>query len=157
MKEEKYCPNYRCKDCKHFRTYGNYCTKRVDHENIEVAASWFVSTPFGNQLPCCEFEPSAIHVYDLNNYWIDWEHWWQDFLVEWFPYYPDISLENHLIWFTLNGKRDIRYGVKLMDYIMGAMYDGDNLKAISRKYYKHTHDGYGYKLITEAVNGVKYK
>lgn len=158
MRED--CPNYRCKDCKYKGTYPNYCQHRVDHTNIEKAVPWFVSSPEESGIPCCDFEPSSIHVWDLKNYWIDWEHWWKDYLETWFPYYPKEKPEDKLVWFTLHGDKDIEYGVPMMDYIYGTMYDGDILKAVKKRYYvrHNVNDGsFPYELKYEDINGVKYK
>lgn len=146
--EEKYVPNYKCRDCKNYGRHNNYCTKRVDHIKTEVAAPWFVSTPFGEQIPCCEFEPSSIHKYDLENYWATWENWWEDYLEEYFPYYPKETPENKFVWFTINGDKSIRYGIAMMDYIYGKMY------ATKKQYYKKVKTDFGYKLITEDIEGV---
>lgn len=149
------CPNYQCRDCKHFGSYPNYCTKRVDHKKVEFAAAWFRCDPENSHMPCCEFEPSSINVWDLKNYWSNWENWWMDYLNTWFPYYPKEKPEDNFIYFTLNGNTDIRYGVPLMDYIMGDMYDGNKLKAKKKIYLKRVKNDYGYELIREDIDGVE--
>ena len=147
------CPNYECKDCKHYKSaHLGGCTKRVDHKTIEFSAPWFRCDPENCHTPCCEFEPSKIHIWDLKNYWTNWENWWNDYVDTWLeghnPY-------NELIYFTLNGNTNVRYGVPMMDYVMGNMYNGNNLKAVEKMYYKRTQKGFGYKLIREKINGVE--
>lgn len=140
------CPNYMCRDCAYKGSYPNFCTKRIDHINIEKAVPWFVCCPEETGMPCCEFYPSAIHVWDLKNYWIDWEHWWSDYLGTWTKMNPD----KELVWFCLHGDKSVRYGVPLMDYIYGTMYDGTVLKAKKKMYYKsHSH-----RLIVEDIDEV---
>lgn len=153
--EEYYCPNYKCHNCEHYGSFPNYCQKRIDHKTIEFAVPWFVSCPSYNGHICSDFKPSLIHVYDLQNYWTNWESYWADYLENWFPYYPKEKPEDKLIYFTLNGDKEIRYGVNLMDYINNSMIDGNRLKAVEKMYYKRTKDGFGYKLVREKIEGVE--
>lgn len=146
------CPNYKCKDCKHFGNFTKgYCNKRIDHKQIEFAVPWFKSSPEEVGFPCSEFEPSEIHVWDLKNYWTNWENWYADYKDTWLRGKDN---SNKLCYFTLNGDRSVRYGVLISDYIYGTMIENNKLKAIEKMYYKRTKDGFGYKLIREKINGI---
>lgn len=138
------CLNYHCGNCIYYGTHTSPCTKRIDHEKIKFATPFFKSYD-RNQfsgIVCSDFVPR----YNSDNF--NFQDYWNDYVEVWLPY----SNTNILIWFTLNEDISVRYGVKLMDYVYGTMYDSNgNLKAIKKKYYKKTKDGFGYKLITENI------
>lgn len=60
-----------------------------------------------------------------------------------------------LIGFELKQELNVRYYVRLEDYINGTMWDGNKLKAVEKGYYKQTRSGFGYKWIREKINGVE--
>ena len=148
------CPNWGCKDCKHFKfAHLGGCTKRVDHKKIEFAAPWFKSSKEEFGTPCCEFEPSEIHIWDLKNYWTNWENWWNDYVDTWLNGHNPIG--SKLVYFTINGDTSVWYGVPIENYIYGNMYEGNKLKAVEKMYYKRVKTGFGYKLIREKIKGVE--
>lgn len=49
---------------------------------------------------------------------------------------------------------EVRYRVRLEDYIYGTMFEGNKLKAYEKIYYKRTKEGFGYKLVHEKIDGV---
>lgn len=153
------CYAYHCGDCKNFGTYPNYCTRRIDHKKIEFAAPWFRCDPEAGGMICCEFEPKGIFVYDLKNYWTNYENWQTDWYDTQYDYLTEEQREekkdNSIVWFTLNGNTNIRYGVRAKDYIYNTMYDGNKLKAVKKIYYKKTKEGFGYKLMREDIDGVE--
>lgn len=51
--------------------------------------------------------------------------------------------------------KEIRYRVKLDDYIYGTMFEGNKLKAYEKVYYKRRKEGFGYKLVHEKIDGVE--
>lgn len=162
--DEFQCPNYKCKDCKHFKFVFSEnphgCTHRFDHTIMEYAHPWFVNVPEERGYPCSDFEPDGSYPAALP-YWHGFEHWraWKikqhreddprpqeliDRLSE--GYIPHISFE-------LKGE-EARYRVNLEDYIFGTMFEGSKLKAYERICYKRTQKGLGYKLVREKIDGV---
>lgn len=148
---EPYCPNYRCGDCGQPRP----CRRRVDGESVQVARPWFLSQ--ANPFPCSDFFPSDIHVFDLAHYWIDYESWYADWLLEWKNGISKEDFEKSSIGLCLNGDNSIRYHVKMKDWIYGTLFDGDTLRAFKKEYYERTRSGFGYRLIHESINGVEIK
>ena len=138
--------NYHCGHCKYY----NNC-KRIDHVTIQFAKPWF-KTYDRNQFSgniCSDFEP-ADHCTHACKTWTGFEDYWPKYVEQWLPY----SNTDVLVYFTLNGDASVRYGVKLLDFVYGTMFDGNVLKASVKTYYKKTRDGFGYKLIKEKINGV---
>lgn len=138
--------NYHCGSCKYY----NNC-KRIDHEVIQFARPWFKSYD-RNQFSgciCSDFEPAEWCIYACET-WLGFEHYWPRYVEQWLPY-GDTS---KLMYFVLNGDTSIRYGVRLLYFVYGSMFDGNTLKALEKTYYKKTKDGFGYKLIKEKIDGV---
>ena len=137
--------NFRCKDCKHIHS-----CPRIDFAKINFAKPYFLSTAIG-PCPCSAFEPCDIHVQAKRRWKGFWE-WWPKFVEQWLPY----GNTKILVYFIRHGDSSVRYGVPLMDYVNGNMFEGSRLKAVEKVYYKKTlGDGCGYKLIREKISGVE--
>lgn len=162
--DEFQCPDYRCKDCKHFRFVSpknpHGCTHRFGHAIMEYAHLWFVNVPEERGYPCSDFEPDGSYPAALP-YWHGFEHWreWkrrqeiEDYNGE--ERYNRLKPQNNLIGFELKQEPNVRYYVRLEDYVNGTMWDGNRLKAVKRGSYKRTKSGFGYKWIREEINGVE--
>lgn len=139
--------NYKCSWCKYF---SNGC-KRVDGKKINFAKSPFSCEPCCPYV-CCDFELQDYRIYAKQN-WIDFETYWKEYLECWLP---KRKLETMNVYFTLNGDDDVRYGVRILDYIYGNMYTEDGrLNVVEKMYYRQTRNGFGYKLIRENIdNGI---
>lgn len=161
--DEFECPDYRCKDCKHFKFVGKNphgCTYRFDHAKMEYAHPWFEIVPEENGLACSDFEPDGSYPAALP-YWHDFEHWkeWKSRQDREDDPRPQAMIDRlrkdctPYISFEPKGE-DARYKVKLDDYVYGTMFDGNKLKAYEKVYYKRTQGGCGYKLVHEKIDGV---
>ena len=139
--------HYHCGNCKYFHD-----CKRIDHVTIKFAVPFFKSYD-RNQFSgiiCADFEPAQWCIYACKT-WQGFEYYWPRYVEQWLPY----QSTNVLIYFTLHDDTSVRYGVNLMDFVNGTMFDGDLLKAVRKVYYKQTREGFGYRLIRETINGVK--
>lgn len=163
--DEFECPRYKCKDCVHFKFVTpqnpHGCNRRFDHSKMEYAHLWFVNVPEERGFPCSDFEPNGSYLAALP-YWHGFEHW-----REWMrrqnreddPRPQDMidrlnkGFVPHIA-FEPKGK-EIRYRVKLDDYIYGTMFEGNKLKAYEKVYYKRRKEGFGYKLVHEKIDGVE--
>lgn len=162
--DEFQCPDYRCKDCKHFRFVSpknpHGCTHRFDHVIMEYAHPWFVNVPEERGYPCSDFEPDGSYPATLP-YWHGFEHWreWkkrqevEDYGGE--ERYNRLKTQNNLVGFELKQEPDVKYYVRLEDYVNGTMWDDNRLKAVQKRYYKRTKSGFGYKWIREKIDGVE--
>lgn len=148
---EPYCPNYRCRDCG--RHLG--CKRHESLWKHQVQRTHPFFTRFTSTFPCCDFFPSELHVFDLKNYWTDFETWYADWLEEWQNGMSKEAFENRKIGFYLNNDESVWYYTRLRDWIYGTLFDGDILRAFEKEYYKRTRDFWGYKLIREPVNGIQ--
>lgn len=163
--DEFEAPCYHCKNCIHFKLIApqnpNGCTYRFDHSKMEFAHLWFIHSPEENGPACRDFQPNGLYKAALP-YWHGFDHY-----IEWRrrQYIEDIGEERYairaknkkpsLIGFELKQEPNVRYYVRLEDYINGTMWDGNKLKAIEKGYYKQTRSGFGYKWIIEKINGVE--
>lgn len=140
--------NYRHGQCIHFHD-----CKRIDHKIVRFAVPWFKSYDNGqfSGCICSEFEPAEYCVY-AKAHWAGFDKEWAAWVDQWLPY----KNTNKNIFFTLHGNTDVRYGVKLLDFVFGNMFDGDILKANEKVYYKRDKSNpIGYTLIHEKIDGVK--
>lgn len=156
--------NLRCRNCKYYKAdadmQGRECLcKRIDHKEIKFAVPWFKSYDCDFGTICSDFEPAEWQTAICR----EWEEvggfagFWPLWVDQWCPY----GKTDKLVYFTLNGDTNIRYGVRMMDYVQGKMRAGNVLFAVERSYYrKHkTSEKYptGYELVHEPIDGVKIK
>lgn len=138
---------YTCKDCKYFE---NGC-KRVDGKKVNFAKTTFICEAFGDYI-CSDFVFKDSRIYGIRN-WIDFETYWKEFQENWFP---RRNLDTYNVYFVLNNNQDVRYGVRIKDYIYGNMFSGNRLNAVEKMYYRQTRNPNhsGYELVREEINGV---
>ena len=154
---DDWCEHFYCGDCKHYKhPYDGGCQKRIDHKRVKFAKPWFKSYD-GNQHsgnPCSDFVPSALHVCGLRR-WTTFDDYWLLYVRDWLPY----SNTDVLTYFTIGDDTSIRYGVRLLDFVYGNMFDGAILKAVEKMYYKRRNrtkeNSFGYELIREKIDGVE--
>lgn len=149
------CPHYGCGDCKYFRIDADRnesLCKRIDHKKVKFAIPWFKSYDCGQNfhIPCNDFEPKYMHYADAKS-WDGFDNFWETYVKAWLPYQD----ENKLIWFCINNDTNIEYGLPMKVFIQGNMISDNTLLATKKRYYKRTKEGFGYKLITEDINGVE--
>lgn len=162
--DEFECPHYSCKDCAYFKLVTPQnpcgCNRRFDHSKMEYAHPWFNHSPEENGCICRDFEPDGSYPAGLA-YWHGYDHY-----IEWKKRqdieeygseekYNRLKYRINLIGFELKQEPNARYYVCLEDYINGTMWDGNGLKAIEKRYYKQTKNGFGYKWIREEIDGVE--
>lgn len=162
--DEFECPHYRCKNCIHFKFVTpqnpHGCTHRFDHAKMEYAHPWFVNVPEERGCICRDFEPNGGYPAAIP-YWHGYDHY-----IEWRERqevedcggeerYNRLKTQNNLIGFELKQEPDVRYYVRLEDYVNGTMWDDNRLKAVKKGYYKRTKSGFGYKWIREKIDGVE--
>lgn len=140
------CPHLMCKDCLY---WGKQC-KRIGGTNLEFARPYFVSQPTGRHTPCNSFEPKHPEYADLKE-WTNFEDFWKVYKEVWLPY----GNENIECAFVINGDKSIRYYVPFEKFMNGTMIEDGKLMAIHKRYYKQTREGFGYKLVTEEINGIE--
>lgn len=145
--DEEYVPNWGCKECAHHNVH-SYCTRRIDHVHVRHAISWFRSYDGGTGLVCSDFVPKSYLI--PTHGWTSFDDYWPRYVEWWLPY----SNTDRLKYFTINGDTSVRYGVPLLDYVYGHMFDGNVLLATEKMYYKRLMSGIGYKLIREPIGGV---
>ena len=146
---EPYCPNYHCSECGQTKP----CKKRIDWNVVKRTHPFF--TRHTDSFPCSDFFPSQIHVFDLKNYWTDFESWYSDYLLEWQNGKSREDFEKQPIGFYLNDDESEWYHARLGDWIYGTLFEGDTLKVYEKQYYRRVNTSLGYKLVTEPVSGVK--
>lgn len=145
---EPYCPNYMCGDCGK-----SVCKRRADLADLKKKYSLF--TRVAVSFPCNEFVPSSIHVFDLKNYWVDFESWYTDWLQEWQNGMSREEFENKSISFYINEEESECYHARVGDWIYGTLIDGDTFKVYERMYYREVDTPWGFELASEPINGVK--
>ena len=151
------CARFCCGNCEHYKhPYDGGCQKRIDHKRVKFAKPWFKSYD-GNQhrgTPCSDFVPSALNVCESKR-WTTFDDYWLLYVRDWLPY----SNTEVLTYFTLGDDTSIRYGVRLLDFVYGNMFDGAILKAVEKMYYKRRNrtkeNSFGYELIREKIDGVE--
>lgn len=137
--------NYRCSNCKY---YQKDC-KRIDGVKIDFAKPWFKSSS-DHGCVCSDFVLKDYMIYAKQN-WIDFDTYFAEYVENWLPY----ENTNTLVHFVVNGDKNVWYGVPLLDYVYGNMYDGNKLKAVEKMYYKRTKRDFGYDLAREEIDGVE--
>ena len=55
---------------------------------------------------------------------------------------------------VIDGNQNVRYQVRLSDWIQGSIFAGSKLKTISKVYYKRTREGAGYRVVTEKIGWI---
>lgn len=147
-----------CGDCKFWGCGNDYCQKRIDHKNVRFAIPWFKSYDAHQHSGCIcsDFEPASFCVFTCSAWTGFWDYWeWYSKI--WIPY----GNTDILTYFTMGEDTSVRYGVPLMDFVNGTMYDGSRLKAVEKMYYKkHRHKDrtkFPYELIREKIEGVGIK
>ena len=149
--------NYHCGNCKYFNVKADLdgvesICKRIDHKKVKFAVPWFKSYDChqSSGIVCSDFKPASWCKYACK-IWRGFEHYWKGYVDQWLPY-KDIETT---VGFTLNGNTEVRYKVKLMDFVNGTMFDGNKLKAIEKEYYNiDRKDVLGYRLVREKIDGV---
>ena len=94
-------------------------------------------------------------------YWHGYDHYieWQerqdieDYGSE--ERYNRLKPQDIAIGFELKQEPNVRYYVRLEDYVNGTMWDGNRLKAVKKGYYKRARGGLGYKWVREEIDGVE--
>ena len=163
--DEFECPNYKCKNCKYFKSaFKGGCGHRIDFSKMNYAAPWFDCMPEEDGYPCKDFVPDGLYIAALP-YWHGYDHWreWynrqnEEEYAEAGRTYKRKSDDEELIGFRLKQSPNEFYYVRLSDYINGTMWDGNKLKAVKRQYYKrhkkvNEHD-LGFELVREDIDGV---
>lgn len=147
------CPNLGCRNCKFWNINADRndsICKRFDHKQIKVFTPYFKSYTCGeNHVICADFEPKHPEYADMKE-WTNFEDFWKVYQKVWLT-----DCEKRGIAVTLNGDTKVMYIVPLERFLYGTMIEDGRLMAIKKKYYKQTRSGFGYKLITEEINGVK--
>lgn len=151
--------NLRCNDCKFYKANADMdkvesTCKRINHKTVKFAVPWFKSYDCDFGTICSDFEPNPNYP-ALVKEWNElggFQKWWQLWVEQWLPY----QKIDKYVYFTLNGDTSIRYGVWLMDYVTGNMYNEDgSLKAETKQYYvrckKSKSHPIGYKLVEENI------
>lgn len=132
--------NLRCSDCRNT----HHCPN-LQHPRISIRKATFSCC--ANSLPCLRFEP-MFKVYEAQTK--DMNLWWRAFEVEWLPK----PLEKSTVPLIIDNDKTTWYHIHLSDWITGAFIDNGYLKAFEKQYLKMTKGGFGYKLVTEQINGV---
>ena len=165
--DEFECPYYKCKNCIHFKFVTpqnpHGCTHRFDHAKMEYSHPWFVNVPEEGGRICRDFEPNdgypaAIPYWHGYDHYIEWRE--RQEVEDYGDYggeerYNRLKTQNNLIGFELKQEPDVRYYVRLEDYVNGTMWNNNRLKAVQKRYYKRTKSGCGYEWIREKIDGVE--
>ena len=152
--------NVRCNECEFYRVDAdireNFC-KRIDHKTVKFAVPWFKSYDCDHGCICSDFKPKPFYP-ALVKEWEEvggFDNWWPLWVDQWLPY----KKTDKLTYFTINNDTSIRYGVKLLDFVYGTMFDGNKLKAVEKEYVKRVKksdkNSVGYELIHEEIDGVE--
>jgi hypothetical protein len=154
--KEKEVENYHCGSCKYFKVDADRSEstcKRIDHKTIQFSVPWFKSYDCGqfSGIICSDFIPADWCINAVKE-WRGFEEYWYNYIKQWLPY----SNTNTYISFIINGDKNIRYHVKLMDFVYGTMFDNNKLKAYEKVYYKkNKKSSIGFELIIEPImNGI---
>lgn len=135
--------NLRCSDCKN----KHHCPN-LQHPRISLRKSPFSCC--ANSVPCLKFEP-VFKVHDAQTK--DMHLWWQAFETEWLPK----PLEKETVPLIIDNDKNVWYHIHLSDWIAGTFIDNGYLKAFEKQYFKRTKDAFGYKLVTEPINGINLR
>lgn len=140
------CPHLGCKDCLYCGPL-NAC-KRIGGTNLQFAKPWFASCPSGFHVPCNSFEPRHPEYADLKE-WTNFDDFWKVYKGAWLP------TGKNDVPFVINGDQSVRYYVPLKMFIDGTMIKNNKLLATHIQYYKRVHSAFGYKLVTEQIDGIE--
>ena len=133
--------NLRCSDCRNT----HHCPN-LQHPRISIRKAAF--SCYANSLPCLKFEP-MFKVHEAQTK--DMVLWWRAFEQEWLPK----PLEKSTVPLIIDNDRSVWYHIHLSDWITGTFIDDNGyLKAFEKQYLKQTKGGFGYKLVTEQINGI---
>lgn len=127
--------------------------KRIDHDAIQFARPYFLTYTANENRGhiCADFRPREKPNGALvGNEWTGFDDYWAQYIENWLPYRDT----NILVYFKLKQDENSWYGVRLMDFVNGTMWDGNTLLAIERLYYKRTAKQTGYRLIHQPIEGV---
>lgn len=163
MAEEREVSNLRCRDCKYYlvtadqRMTKSRC-KRLDHKKIKFAVPWFKFYDCDFGTICSDFKPNK-HFPAIKQEWEElggFENWWPLWVKQWLPY----QNTDKLVYFVLNDNEDVRYGVRLLDYVYGNLFREDGkFNAVEKEYYvrhkKSEKHPTGYELVHEEIDGVE--
>lgn len=98
-------------------------------------------------IPCRHFKP-VFRVFEAQTR--DMSRWLTEFERQWMPRPVSMSTVSLVI----DGNQNVRYQVRLSDWIQGSIFAGSKLKTISKVYYKRTRDGAGYRVVTEKIGWI---
>lgn len=102
---------------------------------------------------CKDYIPSPWCKWILKT-WVDADHFKEQVKVEDGEYY----FEPRFVTYVVNGEKDVWYRVRYDDFYNGNLIRPDGkFNAYEKVYYKRVKTGFGYKLITEKVDGVELK
>lgn len=132
--------NLRCSDCKNKPHCPNF-----QHLRISLRKGPFSCC--ADSLPCLNFEP-VFKVLEAQTK--DMHLWWRAYEAEWLPK----PLEKSTVSLVIDKDENAWYHIHLSDWIAGAFIDNGRLKAFEKQYFTRTKDAFGYKLVTEQINGV---
>lgn len=136
------CPHIGCKDC---LFNGENC-KRIGGTNLEFVRPWFASQPSGFHIPCNSFVPKHPEYADMKE-WTNYDDFLPVYMEAWWSGRKRCG-------FMINGDRSVWYFVPLEKFIDGTMIQDGKLMATHKEYYKRTREGFGYKLVSEEIDGV---
>lgn len=151
--------NLRCNECQFYRVNADReesICKRIDHKRVKFAVPWFKSYDCDHGCICSDFIP-VEHYPAVYKNWQEiggFKGRWPLWVEQWLPY----KNTDVLTYFTIGKDTSIRYGVHLMDFVNGTMFDGDVLKAVEKMYIKRVKKSdknpIGYKVIRKSIDGV---
>jgi len=145
---------YFCGSCKYFNIKSDRddvvspC-KRIDHKHLQFSRPYFKSYDCNqfNGVICSDFEPADWCIY-AKEHWGGFDAYWKSYKKYWNP-----NAETDSISFFIDKNTDVRYKVKLTDFVFGTMYnENGTLKAFEKTYYKRSKlSPIGYELIHERI------
>lgn len=130
-----------CMDCKNKRSCPNLKNTRVSR-----AKSPFMCSALSG-IPCICFAP-VFNVYEDQTK--DMAKWIDEFERQWMPK----QIEKSTVPLVIDGVQEVRYHVRLSDWINCSLFSGNLLKSVYKEYYQRTRSCSGYKLIKEEIGYV---
>lgn len=130
-----------CGDCRIKKDCPNMANPRVTRARSPFMCSCLPS------IPCRYFKP-VFGVFEAQTR--DMSRWLAEFERQWMPRPASMSTVSLVI----DGNQNVRYQVRLSDWIQGSIFAGSKLKTISKVYYKRTREGAGYRVVTEKIGWI---
>ena len=139
---ENFCERIGCNSCKLAKQ--GKCKR--EYQRLTLSKPTFGCDRFSTLRFCSDYDPCDWRV-ALKATWQGFEDWYAKYVADW-------GQSAKTITFVLDGDENVRYHVKIEDFINGELFENGKFKAVLKEYYTKTRKGFGHKLIKEEIDGL---